>query len=86
MDTDHTRWAMLHDGATYRYYAFQEGSVTTFYQFGFKAGTNDYEYGFSSIPTLTVDNMPADSDTSNFAMLHDVGEPVARYRFYFQTQ
>jgi hypothetical protein len=87
MDTDHNRWAMLHDGITYRYYAFKEGSVTEFYQGGFNPGSQDYEYGYLSIQILTVEMMPADSDTGSHAMLHDNGVAgTARYRFYYQTQ
>lgn len=78
-DVDWDRWAMLHDGSVYRHYAFKQGSETTFYQFGFNASTSDYEYGFRSIPTLTVQNMPSNSDTNDFAMLHD----GSVYRFYF---
>ena len=81
VDTDYDRWAMLHDGTTYRYYAFQLASDTLFYQFGYNPSTQDYEYGHNSIPQLTVINMPTDSNRDDFAMLHD----GADYRFYFQT-
>jgi hypothetical protein len=81
VDTDHNRWSMLHDGTTYRYYAFQRNSSTVFYQFGYNTTTQSYEYGLSSIPTLTVTGMPSNSNTSSFAVLHD----GTNYRFYFQT-
>lgn len=80
-DTDYDRWAMLHDGTTYRFYAFKGSSNTTFYQFGYNPSVQDYVYGHNSIPTLTVQTMPDTSDTGEFAMLHD----GANYRFYFLT-
>lgn len=79
-DTDWNRWAMLHDGATYRFYAFKSGVDDTFYQFGFDGFT--YDYGFNSIPTLTLTNLQATSDTGSFAMLHD----GSNYRFYHQIK
>ena len=78
-DTDQQRWAMLHDGSNYRYYAFKEGSDTVFYQYAFNGSS--YEYGFSSIDILSVEGMPSDSLTDSFAMLHD-GQA---YRFYFRA-
>lgn len=80
IDTDYTRWGMLHDGSAYRYYAFKLGSDKTFYQAGFNGAS--YAYGHNSIPQLTVESMPTTSDTSGFAMLHDGSD----YRFYFQTK
>lgn len=80
-DTDFDRWGMLHDGSVYRFYAFKDTLDNQFYQFGFNASTQDYEYGHNSIPLLTLDQIPADSDTSGFAMLHDGLD----YRFYFLT-
>jgi len=70
---------MLHDGNVYRYYAFKQGSNTTFYQFGFNPTARVYQYSYLTIATLRVENMPSDSDTSNFAMLHDRTD----YHFYF---
>jgi len=80
-DTDFDRWGMLHDGSVYRFYAFKGSLDNQMYQFGFNAATSDYEYGYSSIPLLTLDQIPANSDTSGFAMLHDGVD----YRFYFLT-
>ncbi len=77
-DTDQNRWAMLHDGSSFRYYAFKQGSKTNFYQFAFNGST--YAYGHNSIANLTVSGMPAETDTSSFAMNHD----GVRYRFYFR--
>ena len=79
IDTDYSRWAMLHDGSAYRFYAFKAGSTTNFYQFGFNTSTLDYEYGHLSIPELTVVDMPSTSDRNDFSMLHDGSD----YRFYF---
>lgn len=81
-DTDYSRWAMLHDGADYRYYAFQAGSATVFYQFAFNPASQDYEYGYNSISTLNIVGMPANSNTSSFAMLYS----GTYYHFYFQTK
>jgi len=76
---DHERWAMLHDGEVYRYYAFARGRADLLHQFAFNAGTGAYEYGHdNSIPQIPVVGMPAASDTSDFVMLHD----GADYRFY----
>lgn len=77
-DVDWDRWAMLYDGQDYRHYAMRENTATELYQFGFNPSAGDYQYGYRSIPTLRVENMPADSDTTNFAMSHD----GADYHFY----
>ena len=78
-DIDWDRWGMLHDGSVYRHYVFKKGSEKTFYQFGFNPGASDYQYGYRSIPTLNVENMPSNSDSNSFAMLHDKVD----YHFYF---
>jgi hypothetical protein len=75
-DADLDRWGMLHDGTTYRQYVGQQGNTNTLYQFGFDG--RSYEYGYSSIPVLSVVDMPATSLASTFAMLHDGSD----YRFY----
>lgn len=80
-DTDRDRWAMLHDGARYRLYFFKLGSADTMYQFAFNPSTSRYEYGFDSVATIKITGMPADADTSSFAMLHD----GTRYRLYMKS-
>ena len=75
-DADFSRWAMLHDGTTYRQYVAKSGSADTLYQFGFDGRT--YAFGYSSIAQLTVEGMPSSSNTSTFAMQHGGG----KYRFY----
>lgn len=80
-DADFDRWGMLHDGSVYRFYAFKGTLDDQMYQFGFNSSTSDYEYAYSSIPLLTLDQIPVNSDTSSFAMLHDGLD----YRFYFLT-
>jgi len=80
-DTDFSRWAMLHDGTTYRLYFFKEGTNDTLYQFGYNAGTQSYEFGFMSISELNITNIPTDADTSSFAMLHD----GSVYRLYMRS-
>ncbi|MEM6996534.1 MAG: hypothetical protein AAF721_38885, partial [Myxococcota bacterium] len=73
-------WGMLHDGDTYRLYAFGSAAHDTIVQHGFD-GAN-YTWGSNSIPTLDLTMIPADSNTDDFAMLHD----GADYRFYMLTQ
>ena len=80
-DVDWERWGMLYDGGHYRHYAFKKGSKNQFYQFAFNRSTQDYEYGYNSIRVLSVVDMPENSNTSDFAMLHN----GSSYRFYFQT-
>ena len=77
-DTDYDRWAMLHDGATYRLYFMKQGT-TTLYQFGFNGSA--YDFGHDSIPEIEVGGMPADADTSSFKMLHDGRD----YRLYMRS-
>lgn len=78
-DTDFSRWAMLHDGSAYRFYAFQHGSDDDFYQFAYNASKRSYDYGYQSIAEMSVEDMPETADSNSFAMLHD----GAKYRFYF---
>jgi len=79
-DTDFTRYAMLHDGTTYRLYFFKQGSSDTIYQFGYNSTTQKYEYGFNSIPILKLTGIPTDADSSSFAMLFD----GTTYRLYLK--
>ena len=78
-DTDWSRWAMLHDGSTYRIYAFKLGSNTQFYQGAYDG--NSYAYGHNSIPVLNLVGTPANSDLHDMSMLFD-GQ---NYRLYLQT-
>jgi hypothetical protein len=77
-DVDPARWAMLHDGATYRLYCFKAGTNNRLYQFGFN-GTS-YAFGHNSIPELTLVGFPGDADATSFAMLHD----GSAYRLYLR--
>jgi len=77
-DADFSRWAMLHDGTTYRQYVAQKGNSDTLYQFGFDG--REYRFGASSIPVLEVVDMPSDSDRGGFTVLHD----GSAYRYYQQ--
>lgn len=70
-DADTSRFAMLHDGATYRLYFRAKSNTFTMYQFGYNPSTLSYEFGHDSIPTLFITGAPADTDTSRWAMLHD---------------
>lgn len=80
-DTDYSRWAMLHDGTHYRFYAMKNGSNDTIYHFGYNPSSEDYEYGHLGITQQTITNMPSFKDTGNFAMAHGQGG----YQFYFKS-
>lgn len=80
-DTDYSRWAMLHDGESYRVYLFQEGSSDTIYQGAFNRSSEAYEFGFNSIPKFILQAIPEDADPSRFAMLHDGSD----YRLYMMS-
>ena len=82
VDTDWSRWAMLHDGQIYRLYAFRQNTQDRIYQFGFNPGTERYEWGYQSIPELRLVGMPRTATTRQFAMLHDGG----MYRLYLQDR
>ncbi|WP_022952219.1 hypothetical protein [Leucothrix mucor] len=82
-DAGYGRFAMLHDGSTYRLYLPKRGSLDTLYQFAFNPATSSYEYGFNnSIKVLKVVGMPADANTGSFAMLHD----GSNYRLYMRSR
>lgn len=78
-DTDWARWSMLHDGSAYRLYAFKLGSNTEFYQGSWDGKV--YRYAHNSIPTLTLEGTPSNSNLASMSMLHD----GSAYRFYMQT-
>ena len=81
-DANHKKFAMLHDGKTYRLYLWKKNTNDTLYQFGFNRATNKYEYGYNSIKQLKIVGMPADADRSSFAMLHDGTD----YRLYMRSR
>ncbi len=78
-DTDWNRWAMLHDGTDYRFYAFKRDSRSQFYQAAYNTSQQQYVFGYQSIPKLTLTGFPQGVSTGSFAMLHDRGD----YRVYF---
>jgi hypothetical protein len=80
-DTDWSRWQMLHDGSSYRIYAFHYGRNDRLAQGSWNAGATAYQYGYNSIPELDLVDFPSNSDVGRTAMLHDGSD----YRFYFQT-
>jgi len=92
-DADTSRFAMLHDGTTYRLYFRAKSNIFTMYQFGYNPSTQNYEYGRNSIPTLFITGAPVDVDNSRWAMLHDgsvyrlylgkTGDENAMYQFGF---
>ena len=79
-DADASRWAMLHDGTTYRLYCMRLGDDTTLYQFGFNGSS--YEYGYNSIPQIDITGTPPGADPSSIAMLHD----GADFRLYMRDR
>ena len=81
-DTDWRRWAMLHDGRDYRFYAFREGSATEVYQGAFDANAQEYRFGYRSIEVLTMRGFPGAANRSSMAMLHDGVD----FRFYFKDR
>jgi hypothetical protein len=81
VDTDWSRWSMLHDGTAYRLYAGRYGSTDRIYQGSWNAGAQAYEYGFNSISLLNLVDFPSSSLWGRPAMLHDGTD----YRFYFQA-
>ena len=91
-DTNWRRWAMLHDGTTYRMYFFKGSTHNTLYQFAWNGSS--YEFGHNSIPELTLLNIPEDADTSSFSMLYSgagyhlylrqLGNPNRLYQFLWE--
>ncbi len=81
-DTDWRRWAMLHDGRDFRFYAFRAGSRSEVYQAGYNAGAQQYQFRYRSIPVLNMDGFPHHSNRSSMAMLHDGTD----FRFYFKDR
>lgn len=76
-DTNKFRWAMLHDGVEYRMYFGKYGDSTKLYQFAWNGVS--YAYGYNSIPVLTLDSVPSNSNTNVMNMLHD----GSAFRFYY---
>lgn len=78
-DTDWARWMMLHDNSAYRLYAFRLGSNAQIYQGSWDGSA--YTYAHHSIPVLSLDNTPNNTNLGSAAMLHD----DKTYRLYMQT-
>lgn len=76
-DTDKNRWAMLHDGTTYRMYFGKNNTVDKLYQFAWNGSS--YQYGYNSINILDLDLIPPSSNFDIMNMLHD----GSAYRFYY---
>lgn len=76
-DTDRNRWEIDHDGTDYRLYFAKAGVNNKLYQFAWNGSS--YQYGYNSIPVLTLQGFPANSDFSSFDILHDGSD----YRLYF---
>jgi len=76
-DTDKNRWAMLHDGSTYRMYFGKNNTIDKLYQFAWNGSS--YKFGYKSIDVLDLDRVPGGSDFDVMNMLHD----GSNYRFYY---
>lgn len=78
-DADLQRWAVLHDGDTYRFYCFR-GDFNALYQFALHPQSRAFEYGYNSIDKFAIGltSVPDDASTSAFYMLHD-GEQSKLY-------
>lgn len=94
-DVDDSRWTMLHDGDAYHLYMFKRNSTDTIYQFVWNG--ESYELGYDdAIPELRLTNVPADADTSSFAMLYgelgyhlylrDRNNPTVLYQFVWSYE
>ena len=81
-DTDWSRWAMLHDGQDFRFYAFRRNSGREVYQGAYDARDQRYKYRYRSIPVLMMRDFPRYANRSSMAMLHDGTD----YRFYFKDR
>ena len=69
--TDFSGWGMLWEGDAYRFYSFSDSNHDALAQGSYNSGSGDYEWGFNSIPVIDIINFPADTNTDDFAMLHD---------------
>lgn len=81
-DTDWNRWAMLHDGQDFRFYAFRQNSGSEVYQGAYDGQDQRYKFRHRSIPVLTMRKFPNYANRSSMAMLHDGTD----YRFYFKDR
>lgn len=69
--TDFAGWGMLFETEAYRFYAFSDSNHDAVAQGSYNSGSGDYEWGFNSIPVIDIIDFPADTNTDDFAMLHD---------------
>ncbi len=80
-DIDWNRWALLHDGNTYRLYFLPEGNADEIYQFALNPNSGEFEYGFKS-SDFPITGAPPEMDPARFGMAHD----GANYHMYFLSQ
>ncbi len=69
--TDFSGWGMLWEDENYRFYAFSDAGHDAIAQGSWNSASGDYEFGFNSIPVIDIIGFPADTNTDDFAMLHD---------------
>ena len=72
--TDFSGWGMLWEDDTYRFYAFSDAAHDAVAQGAYNSASGDYEYDFMSIPVIDIIGFPADTNTDDFAMVHDGSE------------
>ncbi len=80
--TDFAGWGMLWENDAYRFYAFSDSNHDAVAQGSYNSGSGDYEWGFASIPVIDIIDFPADTNTDDFAMLHDGDE----FRLYMMRE
>lgn len=68
---DSSRFAMLHDGQTYRLYMPDSQDQRILHQFAFDSEAGHYAYGHRSAPRVYLNRFPRDADHGRLAMLHD---------------
>lgn len=76
--TDFSGWGMLWEDEAFRFYGFADAAHDAVAQGAYNSVSGDYEYGFDSIPEIDIVGFPADTNTDDFAMLHD-GEDFRLY-------
>ncbi len=69
--TDFSGWGMLWENDVYRFYAFSDSNHDAVAQGAYNSSAGDYQFGFDSIPVIDIIGFPADTNTDDFAMLHD---------------
>ena len=73
-DTDWSRWAMLHNGTSFKLFAMKRNTTNTLYQFVYNGSTQKYEWDSAATnSSVMISGIPDDANTSSIAMLHAQG-------------